>query len=244
MLIPIGSWCRTAYQVRVFLEKNDIKSSSYPFDWTITPFSALQNTLKKGFTPDQVLQHEDLALSKFGSIADRKTNLIHHHDFPPKTISSYGNGKLRKIPSELFASDLIEKAQGRFIHTYENLLKLRNCNGKIGFVRWHRTGHPDPKLPDAFEGENLATLTALLSNFLEHDNFSILLIKTVIVQNELSENDIIVSYLPDSLGGGVSAIIKERKGFDGDGTNNFKGDTVSWHHILTQYINEENINLG
>lgn len=244
MLIPIGSWCRTAYQVRVFLEKSGFKSNSYPFDWTITPFSALQNTLKKGFTPDQALQCQDLALSKFGSIVDRKTNLIHHHDFLPKIISSYDNVKFGEVPSQLFASDLIEKAQGRFIHTYENLLKLRNYNRKIGFVRWQRRGHPDPELSDAYEGERLATLTALLSNFLEHDNFSILLIKTVTVQNKLPENDIIVSYLPDSSGAGVSAIIKERKGFDGDGTNNFKGDTVSWHHILTRYTNEEKIILG
>lgn len=244
MLIPIGSWCRTAYQVRVFLENNGIKSSSYPFDWMITPFSALQNTLKKGFAPTQVLRHENLALSRFGSIVDKKTNLIHHHDFSPETISSFSNGELGKIPHQLFASDLLNKAQDRFIYTYENLLKLRNYNRKIGFVRWQRRGHPDPRLPDAFEGENFATLTALLSDFLEHDNFSILLIKTVIVQYELPENEIIVSYLSDSSGTGVSAIIKERKGFDGDGTNNFKGDTVSWHHVLTRYINEEKIILG
>ena len=45
MLIPIGSWCRIAYQVNQFLKANGIKPTSFPYDWTITPFAALKITL-------------------------------------------------------------------------------------------------------------------------------------------------------------------------------------------------------
>lgn len=240
MLVPIGSWCRTAFQVRTFLEMQGGKSVSYPFDWTITSFSALQNTLQKDFDPAKVLLPKDLQLSKVGSIIDTKTGIIHHHDFLPKVIADFRNSE-GGLSAQFFASGLIEEARGRFIHTYENLMKLRKYKGKIGFVRWQRFGDPDRQFPSVFEGENLGTLKSTLSKFLESENFSILLVKTNIVPNEIYSDDIYLSYQSNEYG--VEALIKERMGFNGDGTKNFKGDSTSWHSLLKRFVDEQNISV-
>lgn len=244
MLVPIGSWCRTAYQVREFLKSSGVKSCAYPYDWTITPFYALKSTMINGFDRETALQFDALALNQFGSLEDAATRLIHHHDFAPHKLSSLDPGggvNQRGVPLALVDSDLLIKAKGRFQYAYANLAGLRDGKTKIGFVRWMRHGHPDRKIPDAFDGENLTSLSELISNFLGHEDFSILLAKSVIVQGALPENDIIVSYERNEMG--VSAIIKERKGFDGDGSNSFKGDTVSWRKLLARYATDENISL-
>jgi len=46
MLVPIGGWCRTAYQVIEFLKTKSIQPCAYPFDWTVTSFIALIKDLK------------------------------------------------------------------------------------------------------------------------------------------------------------------------------------------------------
>jgi hypothetical protein len=246
MLVPIGSWCRTAYQVRDFLKKSGVRHYSYPYDWTITPFSALKNTLQKQFKPEKALQHENLALSKFGSIVDTGTHLIHHHDFFSHTISELGkSGEINNmgVPLQLFESDLIPKARGRFQHTYKNLEMLKVYNQKIGFIRWLQKGHPHPTLPDAFVGESLLTIANMLSNFLEHDRYSILWVKSIVVDGDLAESDIIASYEIERFG--ISATIRERAGFDGDGNKkDARGDSRSWHKLIMQYVKDENIVLG
>ena len=247
MLVPIGSWCRTAYQVNEFLKTNGIQSVTYPFDWTVTPFTALKLTLDKHFKPSDVLQNDNLRLSLFGSLLDVKTQLIHHHDLPPTIVKrfEYVDGKQsinkHRVPFELFKSTEIGKAKGRFEYGFSNFKLLKSHNKKIGFVRWIRSGHPDAGLPDAFEGESISSLATIINCFLGHDNFSILQVKSHLAQKENNCNNIISSYEIQKYG--VAATILERKGFNGDGTENFRGDTPSWHKLLSKYVDDQEIDL-
>ncbi len=243
MLIPIGSWCRTAYQVNEFIKARGGDATSFPFDWTITPYSSLKIIFDGKFNPSDVLNIENLELNKVGSITDNGTQLIHHHDFPPakmKELGQKGGFDERGIPNLLYASGLIDKASGRFDHTYRHMESLKNSSNKLSFVRWCRLGHPDQQFPHVFEGESIANLTDIISSYLSHDNFSILTVKTQLTDGLLPE-EVITEYERNEYG--VSSTIVERKGFDGDGTNNFKGDTVVWHRLLNKFVEDEGLIL-
>jgi len=236
MLIPIGSWCRAAYQTNEFVKARGAKPSSFPYDWTITPFAALKITLDINFNPAEILRVGNLSISKFGSVTDESTQLIHHHDFTPHQME-----KLKKIstpddkgiPCALYDSDLIDKAVNRFSHTYQHLEALKDCDQKLSFVRWNRYGHPDPQIPHVFEGESITSLSELIGNFLSHGNFSLLTVTTKYISGELPR-DPIAKY--DQSNHGISSTILERKGFNGDGTNNFRGDTVAWNKLLSRFV--------
>jgi hypothetical protein len=239
MLISIGAWCRASFQVNEFLRVCGKPPVSYPFDWTITPFASLQNTLRKGFDPQNALHDNNLISNKFGSLSDNITQLIHHHDFNPTAMKGLPQSELNHhgVPLSVFHSDLVTKARGRFLHTYANLESSKNSNKKLMFVRWNSTGHPDTQVPDAYEGETLASLAEIISGYLDHDNFSILRVTSKFVQEQPTKDTAIIDY--ERKIHGVSATIIERKGYNGDGTNSFKGETVSWHTLLTKFVNEE-----
>ncbi len=169
MLIPIGSWCRVAYQVNEFKKRLRVKPVAYPYDWTITPFSALKITLDKDFISENVLHQDNLVLSKFGSILDNYSQLIHLYDFNPqklKELRKSGGFNENNIPVRLFKSELVDKAQARFRNAYNNLQSLKNNEKKLAFVRWNRFGHPDPHLPYAFKGESNSAIAEILSGYL------------------------------------------------------------------------------
>jgi hypothetical protein len=137
MIIPIGSWCRTAYQVNEFLKANGIKSTSFPYDWTITPFFSLKFTLSNRFHPSSILEIENIQRNQFGSITDNNTQLIHHHDFPPqkmKEIEEISELDINGIPKVLYSTDLIAKAKERFAQAYKHLEASKH-GGKVLFVR-------------------------------------------------------------------------------------------------------------
>lgn len=247
MLIPIGSWCRTAYQVNNYKNCKGIDKISYPFDWTITPFEALKVVFSKDFKASNILKNESISRSQVGSIIDNDTKIIHHHDFlPPVMDKLCENSEINNngIPTALFESNLIEKARGRFLHTYENLESLRDAKGRHGFVRWQR-GVRESKLfqkrhPGIFDGENIESISGIMKEFLGSDNFRILIVKTQGVDN-LSPDNIIKDYKKEYYG--ASATISERKGFNGDLTNNFQGETISWKTVIDKFVTEEDIEL-
>lgn len=243
MLVPIGSWCRTAYQVNEFLKKNGIKPVSYPYDWTITPFISLKITLNNEFIPSCVLQFESIQRSKVNSIIDNSTQLIHHHDFSPpkiKELEQISELDIKGIPEALYTTNLIAKARERFIYTYRHLESLKSIRSKVLFVRWQRKGHPDHQFPYAFNGENIDSLANIIRKFLLHDNFSILIVKSKIIEGNLPE-ETIIEYEREKYG--VSTTIIERKGFNGDGSGNFQGDTISWNKLLSKFVTDEDLDL-
>ena len=238
-LIPLGAWCRTAYQVNAFKKSNDIKTASFPYDWTITPFKALESTLNNEFEPFSILRYDNVERSRFGSLVDTKTNIIHHHDFPAaklKLLEETAGINDKGLPLELYKTDLLDNAKSRFCHTYKNLTLLKKEQKRLLFVRWQRSGHPDRQLPTAFENENILSLSTIIEGFLGHDNFSILIVKSKTITEDLPEITI-TEYNREERG--VTPTIIERKGFNGDGTNSFKGDEVSWRALLTKFVTEE-----
>jgi len=86
------------------------------------------------------------------------------------------------------------------------------------------------------------SLAELLSGFLGHVNFSILSVTTVGHANQIiNEKEAIEFYRCEKKG--AIATIRERKGLDGDGRNNFRGDGLSWNLVLEKFVEEERIGL-
>jgi hypothetical protein len=239
MLIPIGSWCRTAWQVNALLKAHGVEQTSFPYDWTTTPFAALRITLDEKFNPANALRIENLELNKVGSITDNSTQLIHHHDFPPPKMSELtqlGESDEKGLPKALYTTDLIDKAASRFAYTYRHLEALKSSTSKVGFVRWYRLGHPDYQFPHVLEGETFAGLASVINNFLAHDNFSILTVKTQYINGELPEEPISEYERNDH---GVSSTIIERERING-----FKGDTLVWQKLLRRFVEDEKLTLS
>lgn len=244
-IIPLGAWCRTAYQVNFFKKSNNIDVISFPFDWTITPFSSLKKILSPNFNLEKILNYGEV--NKFGSVTCGETGLIFHHALPPKLVNQFLEresmlqARNLDLPSSFFELDSVKNAIGRFSHTYKNIDKFRYSDGleKILFVRWQRSGHPDTQLNTAFFGENLDSLGEVLSGYLGHSNFSILMIQSQNIMSDVLPHEKIISYVRGEYG--VNAIIPERRGFDGDGTKNFRGETLSWQAVLEKIVKEENL---
>ncbi len=239
MLIPIGSFCRPAYQVREFNIQNNIQPESFPFDWTITSFTALQKILSPAFNPSKTFDLKNLFISKLGSISDNYSGLIFHHDLPPHLVNKYHSGdggKLIDISPELIASDAINNAKGRFIHTFSKFQDYcKNDHQKIGFIRWCRWGNPDPNVPNLLDNENIFALYEILESFCGHNNFYILRVISKMV-NELTPEGALLKYQQYS-NIGASMLLMERPGLNGDKThpNGFGGDTTSWTEALTKF---------
>ena len=243
MLIPIGAWCRTAFQVKQFLNKEGLQHISFPFDWTITPYRALEKTLCNDFEQESILLNENLEISKVGSILDGKTDIIFHHDLSPKIVTEKsidGRYNERGVPMALLESNLIKNARNRFLHTYSHLPNLMDGQ-RAGFVRWNRFGHPDRRFPNAFDGENIETLHSLLTRFLGHNDFSVLHVITE-YGSSFSGREIVKELHKNQFG--MRAVIRERRGFNGNGKNDFRGDTRSWSLLLSLFVNEFAIDMS
>ncbi|MEG4200422.1 DUF1796 family putative cysteine peptidase [Microcoleus sp. Pol12A5] len=237
MLIPIGAWCRTAYQVREFNTSNNTTSESFPFDWTITTFAALQRILSPEFNPAQILDLNNLYINKFGSLSDSYSDLIFHHDLSPALVRKYHSDDRENfinISPQLIDSGAIDQAKGRFLHTFSKLKDYcKSGNQKIGFIRWCRSGHPDPELPSVFTDENIFSLYQLLQSFCGHNKFYVLRIMTKYVDDLPSEGSVLEYHKYSNVG--ASILLAERPGYNGDRSNNFAGDCRSWTEALTGF---------
>lgn len=248
MLVPLGAWCRTAYQVGHFVEKHGGRKKSYPFDWTITPFLSLEKTLTNHFDPFNVLQVENLKLSKFSSIADQPSALIFHHDLSEHVVADHlkrGSTNAQGIPLSLLNdTEKVQNARARFIHTYSNLCtsisQAHEKDERIGFVRWLRGGHPDRTLPEAFEGETINTLWELLADFCQTKNIAVLQVISKVNRKTDSPDVKLIPDLSDASRGAVVTIM-ERRGWNGDGSNSYRGDNDPWEVALTWFTREFSI---
>ena len=243
MIVTLGSACRPGFQIKNYCENKSIRPIAYPFDWTITPFDSLKKVMDPSFDISVVLKDQNLEVNKAGSITDKATGIIHHHDFHPKEIRNlYSRDENpSEVPAALFRTNLIDNAKGRFVYAYNNMAKLRKCSNKIAFIRWQRRGHPDREFNNLFENETHDSLGRVIHGFLGNENFIIVTIETWEVAGALAASDIISTY--EKKPSGISVVLKERKGFDGDGTNNYKGDRVSWQALFESLIREENLSL-
>jgi hypothetical protein len=232
MLVPIGAWCRTAFQVREFLKSKGLPLQAYPFDWTITPFAALNAILAPEYDPLSALRPDAIVTSQFGSAKDRATGLIYHHDLehwtPP--IGDLG-----------YRADDLDKARSRYIHVFANLSALRRSPGRLGFVRWQRGGHPDARFPSAFEGESPGSLRSLIHSFLARDDFSVLIVRTQTLAPGIpAPADPIVKF--ETHDADCEVTVAERSGYDGEGDRaDFRGDRPAWAAVLERFVVMQNI---
>lgn len=232
-MIPIGAWCRVAHQVKLYCkEKAGLSSASLPFDWTITSFAALKTVLDPTFDPASILPIDRSVVSFAGSAQCDQTNIIFHHALPPNFIQQVGSFSVGdSIPSDVSSGPKFNDVRGRFVHTFNHLRTIAHQSVTPIFVRWIRKGHPDHQFPFAFEGETPETLYALLDNFIGHKPFFLV----VVTSHELDPLD--VKAVPQIESVTVNPAIltcrlDERRGWNGDGTNDFRGDEASWRALF------------
>jgi hypothetical protein len=238
-VMSLGGWCRPAHQIHHFAAQHPhtITPLRGPFDWTITPFTALQACLVPGFVPQTtVLQPGRCHVSTLASGACSTTGVIFHHRLEPKVMRALGHDQLdMPIPSAPQFDAVAADARGRFAHTYRHLSQLKDHPGESLFVRWRRQGHPDEHLPSAFAGETEARVMRSLRRFLGHKRFHLLTIVThVTPQHTDPFDDPVQSWR--RRGRSLTCHLRERAGWNGDQTSNFKGDEASWDAALQQAV--------
>lgn len=244
MFVSLGSACRPGYQIKSYYKRLGIKPNAFPFDWTITPFYSIKCIMGKRFDVNRVLKCENLVINEVGSLTDSFTGLLHHHDFHPKDVKRFfGDGFdfSQDLPVESNFYEFISNAKGRFEYAFENLNNLKDKSGKTVFIRWQRRGHPDKQFPSLFHNETPDTLCKELKGFLGHSDFLVICIETWEVAHELSDEQIIHRY--EGSDNYRFSVIKERKGFDGDGTNDYRGDTYSWSFLFDYIIRVEGLGV-
>lgn len=221
--LPLGSHCRTSFQIRQFCEKSkNLHVKSNPFDWTISTFNCLQVILDKNFNPHQILRPGSLSLSKYDSIVCSYTGLIFHHDLHISSFPEYPEKDC--IDWNVIGShEKFEMARGRFFHTYQNLMKDIQSPNLIVVRRL--------QAPTFSKAEDEDMLFKLISNHRNNTDF-----KLIYLHTEKSDEEPQVENFMEEIKTSNSNIIKcrlrERPGYDGDGTKNFRGDTRSWELLL------------
>ena len=116
-----------------------------------------------------------------------------------------------------------DNAKSRFQHTYTNFLDAIAQPGTL-FLRWRRKRHAG----DQYSlGEDPSRLNELLcSSNKVNQGFKCLVVET----HEIYSHDAIANPVEiQSLDGGLlCCVLKERKGYNGDQTNNWRGDESAW----------------
>jgi hypothetical protein len=242
MLVPIGAWCRSAYQVHTYMKARNATSPSTPFDWTVTPFTALCNIFDTNHNPQDILNYNNVRESAFSKAAcDQLTTLVYYHDLPlwdpPDLILPVGNN------ADKYRADQVEKARSRHLHVFDNILSLRQFPHRIGFVRWQRLGHPESMMPNFFEGETLESLHSLISMFLKRENFSVLVVKTQFVpKGDPLPCEPFADFRSNEFGSETTLL--ERFGLDGEGDPaDWRGDTTAWRLLLDKFTTTHDITI-
>lgn len=241
-LVPLGAWCRTAHQTRVYAEtREDVSAATLPYDWMITSFAALRRTLDPDFDPYSVLQPEHAGVSQFQSGICNTTGIIFHHAISPNQLQRIGTlapGDI--LPDTEAAQQLVQSSRERFQHTYQTLNGLKSETGPLVFVRWQRFGHPDVEFSEAFEGETPETLSAAIAAFLGHDDFHLLVVQTERAPSGGVIANPVAAFETDARV--ITARIRERPGWNGRKSPNFRGDEPSWRTLFNRAL--DNWGLG
>ena len=235
-LVPLGSYCRTSYQCRVYSKKFlSEETKSGPFDWTITPFLSLSRIIREDINQNLILNPIDSYINRGGSVTCGYSGIAFHHDLNKKIVKSYGGEKNQKVvPTELLESKEWSYAKSRYFHTLRNLVKTSKEEGNL-YVRWMKNTTAKNYL--VFAGEDPAKTYELLRSNKWLNNSGLLYITTGYVEGvqEPLKNPIkSISKISDNC---WNCIIKERKGFNGDPTGAiWKGDGMSWQSLFHEIL--------
>ena len=80
-IIPLGSWCRTAFQARQLtkaLAPNSKNIGTYPFDWAISPLISVTKIIRKQIDPNQILNEDQTRICPHGFILCGHSGIRHH----------------------------------------------------------------------------------------------------------------------------------------------------------------------
>lgn len=236
-LVSLGGGCRPAHQIRVFAAETPVvEAPSFPFDWTITSFDALKVCLAPDFDIDRMLRDDQLKLSFARSGQCGDTNLIFHHAIENRLFSAFSDVQSGdEMPRNAEIDHFVTQARDRFRHTYDRFRACRESDDHFVFVRWQRLGIPDAEYPQAFAGETPEGLCNLLEAFVGKGRFKLLLVTTQLVPGAASNIPEPLVRL-DADGPLIAATIRERKGWNGDQSNDFRGDEPSWRRLLTEAL--------
>lgn len=242
-ILSLGGWCRPAYQIARYTQKNgNTAFLKGPFDWAITSFDALKFCMQPDLKREQILESGKIISSSAGSGMCGNSGLIFHHSINRGTLAKFGSfAKGDPIPETDDLRDIIEDAKGRFLYTYGLMRSLRSFDGPILFVRWNHSEEPDPLFPDMSKGETDTSLVAMLTSFLGHDKFHVLSLKSDIISGVATPfSEPITAFRASK--NHIECLVNERKGWNGDQTNSFKGDENSWEvafdHVLS-YLDQQ-----
>lgn len=241
-LVSLGAWCRPAHQIRVYSEaREDVQAGAFPFDWTITGFAALRRVLDPAFDPKDVLQPGHTRVSQFGSGVCTTSGILFHHAMGAKQMQALGTlGPGDPLPDTPEAEALMRKARERFQHTHKRLAALKTSPGPTVFVRWQRHGQAPEKFPDAFEGETPDRLWQAIADYLGHENFHLLIVRTEQSPNQTDALADPVAAL-GAQGRIATGCVRERPGWNGSGDGKFHGDEPSWSALFDQALKAWNL---
>lgn len=230
-LVPIGSWCRTAFQCRQHAEGLGLEAvQSGPFDWTVTPYRALSRIFQNDFRQELLLNPFDSYVNRVGSISCGYSGIAFHHDLNPSVVGLHGGKQPHSaIPQALMTLPEWKSARDRFLHTLDNMCKLYCKPGNI-FVRWLYYGQASAEgtFPGVFDGETAENLFSLIRMALGHDEFFLICVESQSVGGIACPFDNPVA--PIDLGNSriFNCLLRERLGWNGDQGNDFRGDDSSW----------------
>ena len=229
--IPLGSWCRTAWQTNRMLEVVGRKKVSYPFDWTITPMNSVIKAIKGEISIDQVLNSNDTMVCQFGQVQCGHTGIRFAHDFKLKEMSgkynfTFKNGEL--MPESFGSFSETRQARERFAYTYKNLCENLGKEN-TAFVRYIEVDSLVEKdfYKEVYSGEDPLRLLSCLKQHGAHPSSRLIYIFSKTVPGKKFSN-CPVSRLKLSSKELFSCHIYERKGLNGNQADAFYGDSLSW----------------
>lgn len=237
-LVPLGSWCRTAYQCRSHAKQLGLEVKSGPFDWSITPFRALSVALRDEINPDLLLNPIDSYINRVGSVTCGYTGIAFHHDLAVADVKSYGGqANDQTIPTDLIESEQWARTKNRFLHTFNNFQQLFQKKGNL-YVRWMNIGRGAAigRFPTVFDGETPGKIRRLLSLRHPHNQFGLLHVTTEIMEDFTSPIEEPIKTLALVDVNTWACILRERRGFNGDQTINYKGDEAAWGSLFNKII--------
>ena len=235
--IPLGSWCRTAWQTNLITKAADKKKISYPFDWSITRLDSIIKAIERGIIAEKILNQNDTIICPFGHVLCGHTGIRFAHDFDLKKMSEKYNFLIKKgegLPINLDSLAEVRQARERFAYTYKNLCENLG-NENTAFVRYiELSPFSDEDLyKEVYSGENPLRLLSCLKEHGAHPSSRLIYIFSELMPAKKVANKL-VTRLKLSSRELFSCHIYERKGRCGDNTNHFSGDTVSWLAAITE----------
>ena len=238
MFVPLGALCRTSHQIKFHASAlgNDALPPSLPFDWTITSFSALTTVLHPEFDPKSVLTETECSIGFSGAVQCDKTGLIFHHDLPPSLFEPSGGPQpYDKLPEDLARTGPFNDARARFLHTFAHLQGVKAQTDCPIFVRWMSFGHPEKRFPALFAGESPQALYTALLGFMGGLPFRLLVVTTKNVPRDAAKPPALIVSDPDQ-SNIATCLLYEWRGWNGDGTDDYRGDEESWGQMLRRAI--------